>query len=264
MMFASKEASSETFGKAALVWIFMAYLFHTIGELCASPVSLSFITKLAPIKYASIMMGIYFAATGFGNKLAGAIGESSQLESYKGNFIASVETMNSLTKMEEIKIGKDKIIQDYPMNQDQNIEFKTNIYLDGELIVCEKLDDGNNLTSLFELNAESKEKLKEELKAYDSSPENVYHAKILFEKDGEAVKLEENKGDGKDYSLSFIIEETQNAQEYKTFMWISIFTVVFGLLLIIFLKKLKALTHGAEDGERQIHDEAEGFELADQ
>ena len=44
MMFASKEASAETFGKAAMYWIFLAYLFHTIGELCTSPVSLSFIS----------------------------------------------------------------------------------------------------------------------------------------------------------------------------------------------------------------------------
>lgn len=65
-------------GEAAMIWLVLAYLFHTIGELCASPVALSFITKLAPVKYASFMMGAYFAATGFGNKLAGFIGEWSQ------------------------------------------------------------------------------------------------------------------------------------------------------------------------------------------
>jgi POT family proton-dependent oligopeptide transporter len=43
------------------------YLFH-IGELCLSPVALSFITKLSPVKYASLMMGVYFAATGLGKK----------------------------------------------------------------------------------------------------------------------------------------------------------------------------------------------------
>lgn len=63
--------------KSAMIWLFLAYLFHTIGELCASPVALSFITKLAPIKYASFMMGAYFAATGLGNKVAGLIGEAS-------------------------------------------------------------------------------------------------------------------------------------------------------------------------------------------
>jgi POT family proton-dependent oligopeptide transporter len=50
--------------KSAMIWLVLAYLFHTIGELCASPVALSFITKLAPLKYDSFMMGAYFAATG--------------------------------------------------------------------------------------------------------------------------------------------------------------------------------------------------------
>ena len=60
-----------------MYWLVLAYLFHTIGELCLSPVALSFVTKLAPVKYASIMMGIYFAMTGFGSKLAGLLGEWS-------------------------------------------------------------------------------------------------------------------------------------------------------------------------------------------
>ena len=55
----------------------LAYFFHTIGELCLSPVALSFITKLAPVKYASLMMGVYFAATGLGSKVAGIVGESA-------------------------------------------------------------------------------------------------------------------------------------------------------------------------------------------
>ena len=64
--------------KSAMIWLVLAYLFHTIGELCASPVALSFITKLAPIKYASFMMGAYFAATGLGNKVAGLVGQLSK------------------------------------------------------------------------------------------------------------------------------------------------------------------------------------------
>lgn len=65
-------------GASAMYWLVLAYLLHTIGELCASPVSLSFITKLAPLQYASIIMGLYWAATGLGNKVAGLIGEASQ------------------------------------------------------------------------------------------------------------------------------------------------------------------------------------------
>ena len=61
-----------------MYWLVLAYLFHTIGELSASPVALSFITKLAPMKYASIMMGVFFAATGLGNYVAGWVGVWSQ------------------------------------------------------------------------------------------------------------------------------------------------------------------------------------------
>lgn len=68
----------EIVEKSAMIWLILAYLFHTIGELCASPVALSFITKLAPLKYASFMMGAYFAATGLGNKVAGLVGELSE------------------------------------------------------------------------------------------------------------------------------------------------------------------------------------------
>ena len=75
MSLATKQWASD--GSSAMYWLIFAYMFHTIGELCASPVAMSFITKLAPAKYVSIMMGFYFAATGFGNKLAGELGELS-------------------------------------------------------------------------------------------------------------------------------------------------------------------------------------------
>ena len=75
MVFAAMEF--EKSGTSSMTWLVLAYLFHTIGELCISPVALSFITKLAPVKYASLMMGVYFAATGLGNKVAGIIGESA-------------------------------------------------------------------------------------------------------------------------------------------------------------------------------------------
>ncbi|MBB6680589.1 peptide MFS transporter [Aequorivita sp. 609] len=75
MTAAAGEYNNE--GSSAMYWLVLAYLFHTIGELCLSPVALSYITKLAPLKYASLMMGIYFAMTGFGNLLAGFLGQSA-------------------------------------------------------------------------------------------------------------------------------------------------------------------------------------------
>ena len=76
MTAATAQFNSE--GSSAMYWLVLAYLFHTVGELCISPVALSYITKLAPLKYASLMMGVYFAMTGFGNKVAGLLGEASE------------------------------------------------------------------------------------------------------------------------------------------------------------------------------------------
>jgi POT family proton-dependent oligopeptide transporter len=103
MAAASIEYSNN--GSSAMYWLILAYLLHTLGELCASPVSLSFITKLAPLKYASIIMGLYWAATGIGNKIAGLIGEASQklgeLEIFMG--IAIVWTLIGLIVIAMLK-----------------------------------------------------------------------------------------------------------------------------------------------------------------
>jgi POT family proton-dependent oligopeptide transporter len=48
--------------KAALIWLIATYFFHTVGELCLSPIGLSMITRLAPLRYASMLMGVWFLA----------------------------------------------------------------------------------------------------------------------------------------------------------------------------------------------------------
>ncbi|MEP3209193.1 MAG: peptide MFS transporter [Maribacter sp.] len=92
MVFASLQYEAN--GSSAMYWLVLAYLFHTLGELCLSPVSLSFFTKLAPARYMALMMGVYWAATGLGNKVAGVIGEKSvqagELKVFGGLFVFAV------------------------------------------------------------------------------------------------------------------------------------------------------------------------------
>ncbi|NRA84011.1 MAG: peptide MFS transporter [Gammaproteobacteria bacterium] len=61
--------------KAHVIWLVMAYIFHTMGELCLSPIGLSMVSKLAPLKYTSLLMGMWFLFSGLGNKLAAIIGQ---------------------------------------------------------------------------------------------------------------------------------------------------------------------------------------------
>jgi len=60
--------------KTSMIWLVGAYFFHTLGELCLSPIGLSMITKLAPLRLASLMMGAWFGFNAIANYVAGYIG----------------------------------------------------------------------------------------------------------------------------------------------------------------------------------------------
>ena len=59
--------------KASMIWMILTYLLHTIGELSLSPVGLSIVTKLSPVRFASLFMGVWIMAAAFANMLAGLI-----------------------------------------------------------------------------------------------------------------------------------------------------------------------------------------------
>ena len=58
----------------SMIWLILAYLFHTLGELCLSPVGLSYLSKLVPGRMIAFMFGIYYLAIAIGNKLAHFMG----------------------------------------------------------------------------------------------------------------------------------------------------------------------------------------------
>jgi POT family proton-dependent oligopeptide transporter len=66
--------SGEDFVRVSMIWLILAYLFHTLGELCLSPVGLSYVSKLVPAKWIGFMFGIYYLFIAMGNKLAGSMG----------------------------------------------------------------------------------------------------------------------------------------------------------------------------------------------
>ena len=60
--------------KVSMVWLVLAYLFHTLGELCLSPVGLSYVSKLVPARMIAFMFGMWYLAIAIGNKLAAVLG----------------------------------------------------------------------------------------------------------------------------------------------------------------------------------------------
>jgi POT family proton-dependent oligopeptide transporter len=55
------------------IWLTLTYLLQTIGELCLSPVGLSAMTKLAPQRIASLIMGIFFVSISVGDYISGRL-----------------------------------------------------------------------------------------------------------------------------------------------------------------------------------------------
>ena len=62
----------------SMIWLVLVYLFHTMGELCISPVALSYVSKLVPGRMIAFMFGVYYLAVAIGMKLAGVFAESSE------------------------------------------------------------------------------------------------------------------------------------------------------------------------------------------
>lgn len=235
MALASKQFQAT--GASAMYWLVLAYLFHTIGELSSSPVALSFITKLSPVKYGSIMMGLYFAATGFGNKVAGIVGEASQGEPALVEVTASPSDVMPYLNSDTTVLAESKNFHIKSVLYPDNGTFTAVDPMTGTsvlgLVAFEKKDKRDEITKLLEENGITKD--------------NPYHATLKLSKNSEAK--EAVTGNKLNYSGVLVIEEVQTKLEFRTFIGITIFTALFGILIMLILKPLKRLTHGVEDDE---------------
>jgi POT family proton-dependent oligopeptide transporter len=95
--------------KVSMMWLFSLYLIHTFGELCLSPIGLSMVNKLAPVKFASLLMGVWFLSTAAANKFAGTLSsyypetmitvdaiEKQKANGFELNNLEKVDTINGV------------------------------------------------------------------------------------------------------------------------------------------------------------------------
>jgi POT family proton-dependent oligopeptide transporter len=78
LWFAAENADAR--GMVGMSWLILAYLLHTTGELCLSPVGLSMVSKMAPARMVATMMGAWYLATAFSQYLAGIIATFTGIE----------------------------------------------------------------------------------------------------------------------------------------------------------------------------------------
>jgi proton-dependent oligopeptide transporter, POT family len=79
-------ASNNGTEKASVLWLISSYGVITIGELCLSPMGLSIVSKLSPVRITSLMMGGWFLSTSIGNKLSGVLATMWDGYDHKANF----------------------------------------------------------------------------------------------------------------------------------------------------------------------------------
>ncbi|PSL49809.1 POT family proton-dependent oligopeptide transporter [Chitinophaga niastensis] len=104
--------------KLGVSWLILMYLFHTLGELCLSPIGLSLVAKLAPRRFSSLLMGVWFLANAAGYALAGTLGallpptiDKYELASKNGINLKGVldgtisATAQQLDKLKELKLA---------------------------------------------------------------------------------------------------------------------------------------------------------------
>ncbi len=80
--------------KSSIFWITALYLLHTMGELCLSPIGLSMVSKLSPVRFSSLLMGVWFLSTAAANKFAGILSsyypEGGAVKSFMGYQVATL------------------------------------------------------------------------------------------------------------------------------------------------------------------------------
>ncbi|MEI6079986.1 MAG: peptide MFS transporter [bacterium] len=84
--------ANATYGPVSMLWLVGAYFLHTLGELCLSPVGLSMVTKLSPIKFTSLLLACYYLANFVANLVSGLFAGNYDAMDHKVFFMIPVIT----------------------------------------------------------------------------------------------------------------------------------------------------------------------------
>ncbi|MBK5720769.1 peptide MFS transporter [Dysgonomonas sp. Marseille-P4677] len=87
--------------KVSMLWLISLYTIHTFGELCLSPIGLSMVNKLAPIRFASLLMAVWYLSSAAANKFAGTLSSYYPEPLIELATVQSVEKENSLVLLPE-------------------------------------------------------------------------------------------------------------------------------------------------------------------
>jgi POT family proton-dependent oligopeptide transporter len=139
-----------TAGKVGIIWMIVLYLLHTWGELCLSPIGLSLVAKLAPKRFASLLMGVWFLGNAGGYVLTGILGAllPPTSEAYINmnkeniNLESILEGQKAPTGPELYTLAKNKIAStvDYDKGFKNNMDFVEIFKSPDSVLTAQQLD----------------------------------------------------------------------------------------------------------------------------
>jgi POT family proton-dependent oligopeptide transporter len=139
-----------TAGKVGIIWMIVLYLLHTWGELCLSPIGLSLVAKLAPKRFASLLMGVWFLGNAGGYVLTGILGAllPPTSEAYINmnkeniNLESILEGKKAATGAELYTLAKNKIAStvDYDKGFKSNLDFVEIFKVQDSVLTAQQLD----------------------------------------------------------------------------------------------------------------------------
>ncbi|HEX3165037.1 MAG TPA: peptide MFS transporter [Chitinophagaceae bacterium] len=137
-------------GKVGIIWMVVLYLLHTWGELCLSPIGLSLVAKLAPKRFASLLMGVWFLGNAGGYVLTGILGallpptSEAYINMDKENIkLESIlEGQKPATGAELFTLAKNKIATtvDYDKGFKNNLDFVEIFKAKDSVLTAQQLD----------------------------------------------------------------------------------------------------------------------------
>ncbi|MFM7565704.1 MAG: peptide MFS transporter [Flavobacteriales bacterium] len=99
----------EGSAKTSMFWLLSMYLVHTLGELCLSPIGLSMVARLAPLRLGSLLMGIWFMSNAMANDFAGMLSKLYPEKYVSVSLVMQEESKNKIVLLKRDKKDKTKL-----------------------------------------------------------------------------------------------------------------------------------------------------------
>ncbi len=137
-------------GQVGIIWLIILYLLHTWGELCLSPIGLSLVAKLAPRRFASLLMGVWFLGNAGGYVLTGVLGAllpptteayvNMEKENINLKSILEGETKPSGAQLYTLAKNKIAATVDYEKGLKNNLDFEKIYKAKDSVLTTQQLD----------------------------------------------------------------------------------------------------------------------------